>query len=180
MSVVVSGDFCYFSRLHTPISIVVHAEVVCAPKILPIGIFLSHVLRSKIIALWDMSQYQNCPRILLETSVFYLNFPISLLSGNALNKQTGHGRGRNLGTRLIFTPPRVVQSINVQYLPHPHRDNSGGFSVRKPTPRGQRSKSECAALNSSFDRNNSDGKANLKRKKSPETTTDTQDASKCY
>ena len=45
---------------------------------------------------------------------------------------------------------------------------------------GQRSKSECAALTSSFDRNNSDGKASLKRKKSPETTTDTQDASKCY
>ena len=57
---------------------------------------------------------------------------------------------------------------------------SGGFSVRKPPPRGQRSKSECAALTSSFDRNNSDGKASLKQQKSPETTTDTQDASKCY
>ena len=28
--------------------------------------------------------------------------------------------------------------------------------------------------------NNNDGKASLKRKKSPETTTDTQDVSKCY
>ena len=62
MSVVVSGDFCRFklalpslsflqktkSRLHTPVSTVVRAEVqvVCAPKILPIGIFLSHTLRS--------------------------------------------------------------------------------------------------------------------------------------
>ena len=64
------------SRLHTPISTVVHAEVVCAPKMLPIGIFLSHILRSKIIALWDMSQYQNSPRISLETSVFYLNFRV--------------------------------------------------------------------------------------------------------
>ena len=45
-------------------------------------------------------------------------------------------------------------------------------------PREQRSKSECAALTSSFDRNNSDGKASFKRQKSPETTTDTQDASK--
>ena len=52
--------------------------------------------------------------------------------------------------------------------------------MRKPPPHGQRSKSECAALTSSFDRNNSDGKASLKRKKSPETTTDTQDVSKCY
>ena len=52
--------------------------------------------------------------------------------------------------------------------------------MRKPPPRGQRSKSECAALTSSFDRNNSDDKASLKRKKSPETTTDTQDVSKCY
>ena len=57
---------------------------------------------------------------------------------------------------------------------------SGGFSVRKPPPRGQRSKSECAALTSSFDKNNSDGKASLKQQKSPETTTDTQDVSKCY
>ena len=36
------------SRLHTPISTVVHAEVVCTPKFLPISIFLSHTLRSKI------------------------------------------------------------------------------------------------------------------------------------
>ena len=49
--------------------------------------------------------------------------------------------------------------------------------MRKPPPHGQRSKSECAALTSSFDRNNSDGKASLKQQKSPETTTDTQDAS---
>ena len=52
--------------------------------------------------------------------------------------------------------------------------------MRKPPPRGQRSKSECAALTPSFDKNNSDGKASLKQQKSPETTTDTQDASKCY
>ena len=47
-----------------------------------------------------------------------------LLSGYALNRQTGHGRGRDLGTRSIFSLPRVVRSINVQYLPHPHRDTS--------------------------------------------------------
>ena len=64
------------SRLHTPISTLVHAEVICAPKILPIGIFLSHTLRSKITAPWDMSQYQNFTRISLETSVFYLNFQV--------------------------------------------------------------------------------------------------------
>ena len=52
--------------------------------------------------------------------------------------------------------------------------------MRKPPPRGQRSKSECAALTSFSDKNNSDGKASLKQQKSPETTTDTQDASKCY
>ena len=51
---------------------------------------------------------------------------------------------------------------------------------REDFPREQRSKSECAALTSSFDRNNSDGKASLKQQKSPETTTDTQDVSKCY
>ena len=47
-------------------------------------------------------------------------------------------------------------------------------------PRERRLKSECAALTSSLDRNNSDGKASFKRQKSPETTTDTQDASKFY
>ena len=52
--------------------------------------------------------------------------------------------------------------------------------MRKPPPHGQRSKSECVALTSSFDRINTDGKASLKRKKSPDTTTDTQDARKCY
>ena len=41
-------------------------------------------------------------------------------------------------------------------------------------------KSECAALTSSFDMDNSDGKASLKRQKSPETTTDTQGMSKFY
>ena len=64
------------SRLHTPFSTVVHAKVVCTPKILPIGIFLSHSSRSKIIASWDMSQYQNSPCISLKTSVFYLHFRV--------------------------------------------------------------------------------------------------------
>ena len=52
--------------------------------------------------------------------------------------------------------------------------------MRKPPPRGQRSKSECAAATSSIGRNNSDGKASLKWKKSPETTTDTHDVGRCY
>ena len=51
-------------------------QLSCALKILPIAIFLSHTLRSKIIAPWDMSQYQIFPRILLETSVFYLHFHV--------------------------------------------------------------------------------------------------------
>ena len=50
----------------------------------------------------------------------------------------------------------------------------------KPSPLGQRLKSECAALTSSFDMNNNDGKENLKRQKSPETSKDTQDVSKFY
>ena len=41
-----------------------------------VGIFLSHTLQSKIIAPRGMSQYQNSPRISLETSVFYLNFQV--------------------------------------------------------------------------------------------------------
>ena len=58
----------------------------------------------------------------------------------------------------------------------------GGVFGAQTTSRGQRSKSECVALTSSFDfdRKKSDGKENLKRQKSPETTTDTQDVSKFY
>ena len=55
---------------------------------------------------------------------FLLAFPSSLLSGYALNNQTGHGRGRDLDTRSVFSLPRVVRSINVQYLLHPRRDTS--------------------------------------------------------
>ena len=60
------------------------------------------------------------------------------------------------------------------------KGRSGGFSERKPLSRGQQSKSECAALTSSFDRNNSDGEASLKRQKSPETATDIRDVIKFY
>ena len=38
------------SKLYTPILTVIHAEVVCTPKILPIGIFLGRSLRFKITA----------------------------------------------------------------------------------------------------------------------------------
>ena len=55
---------------------------------------------------------------------FLPEFPSSLLSGYALNTQTGHGRERDLGTRSIFSLPRVVRSISVRYLAHPHRDTS--------------------------------------------------------
>ena len=37
---------------------------------------------------------------------------------------TRHGREGDLGTRSIFSLPRVVRSINVQYLPYPQRDTS--------------------------------------------------------
>ena len=33
-------------------------------------------------------------------------------------------RKKQLGTRLILSLPRVIRSINVQYLPHPRRDTS--------------------------------------------------------
>ena len=43
-SITLTHILCVRSRLHTPISTIVHAVVVCAPKILPIGIFLSYTL----------------------------------------------------------------------------------------------------------------------------------------
>ena len=66
----------------------------------------------------------NFPAHFAGNERFLPAFPSSLLSGHALNKKTGHGRGRDLGARSIFSLPRVVRSINVQYLPHPHRDTS--------------------------------------------------------
>ena len=105
--------------------------VVCAPKILPIGIFLSHTFRSKIIAPWDMSQYQNFPRISLETSV-YLHFQVRFFLAMLWT------------SRLDTAAEETWCEIN--FL-------------------------STASGN---------GKANLKRQKSPETITDTQDVSKFY
>ena len=76
----------------------------------------------------------------------------------------------------IETSPMVKSSQIVNYSCG--KCQSGGFSGRKPPPRGPRSKSECAALTSSFDMDNSDGKASLKQQKSLETSTDTQGMSK--
>ena len=70
------------------------------------------------------------PRAFRWKRAFCTWIPSLLLSGYTLNKQTGHGRGRNLGTRLIFSPPRVVRSSNVQYLPHLHRDTSHSFPAK--------------------------------------------------
>ena len=127
------------SRLHTPISTVVHAEVVCTPKFLPISIFLSHTLRSKITAPWNMSQHQNSLRISLETSVSYRYFQVRFFlviswqaNWLALDKQTGHGRGRDLVTISIFSLPRVVRSINVQCLPHPLRHRALIYGPDQP------------------------------------------------
>ena len=90
MSVVVSGDFFRFrlalpSLLFLPIEEVAaaHSDFDRCPRggdlrteNPPDRHFLSHISRSKIIAPWDMSQYQNSPRISLETIVFYLNFQV--------------------------------------------------------------------------------------------------------
>ena len=69
--------------------------------------------------------------------------------------------GEMRGEFGIETSPRVKSSQFVNYSCG--KCQSGGFSGRKPPPRGQQSKSECAALTLFFDRNNSDGKASLKR-----------------
>ena len=61
---------------------------------------------------------------------FVPEFPSSLLSGYALNKQTGHSLGRNLGTRLIFSPPRVVRSEQCTILaPSPQRHQACFFDL---------------------------------------------------
>ena len=133
MSVVVSGDYFRF-RLTLPSLLFLSKDVVkathsyfdscqCGGGVRTDNPpYLSHILRSKIIALWDMSQYQNSPRISLETSVFYLNFRVRLLlSGFVLNKQTGHGRGRNLyEVNFLSTASGTVDQYTI-LTPSPQR-----------------------------------------------------------
>ena len=109
VSVVVSGVLCRFmllchqccscyrmmSRLHTTISTVVHVEAVCASKILPIGIFITLSLRSKILSYVSIP---TLPAHYAENERF-LSFPSSPLSGYSLDDQKGHGCGRDLRTR---------------------------------------------------------------------------------
>ena len=108
------------SRLHTPISTVVHAEVVCARNSSRSAFFSA--------ILYDLRS--------LHPERFLPVFPSPLLSGYALDKQTGHGRGRDLGTMSIFSLPRVVRSINVQYLLHPLRHHALIYGPDQPI--GQR------------------------------------------
>lgn len=97
------------SRLHTTISTVVNAEAVCASKILPIGIFITLSLRSKILLYVSIP---TLPAHYAENERF-LSFPSSPLSGYSLDDQKGHGCGRDLRTRSIFSLPRLVRWINV-------------------------------------------------------------------
>ena len=106
------------SKLRTPISTVVHAAVVCGPKILPIGFFSQPYLTIYDHCTLEHVSIPKLPTHFAGNERFLPEFPSSLLSGYALNTQTGHGRERDLGTRSIFSLPRVVRSINVQYLPH--------------------------------------------------------------
>ena len=90
MSVVGSGGFCRFKLAFPSLLLLAKDEVKTEdsdfdrcprggglrPENPPDRLFLSHTLRSKIIAPWNMSQYQKPPRISLETSVFYLHFQV--------------------------------------------------------------------------------------------------------
>ena len=93
--------------------------MVCAPTILQIGIFLSHILRSKIIALWDMSQYQNSPRI--SFSIYVI---IKRMRRDVLYYQL------RLTTSFIFfcnfslAPPKITLPAVVEALP--------GYRVKIP------------------------------------------------
>ena len=111
------------SRLHIPISTVVYVEWF-APRKSSRSAFSTAIV-------YNLRPLH--PRTCLNTKLpahfagnerFLPAFPSSLLSGYALDNQTGYGHVRDLGSRSIFSLPRVVRSINVQYLPHSHRDTS--------------------------------------------------------
>ena len=117
------------SRMHTPISTVVHAEVVCARNSSRSAFFSA--------ILYDVRSLH--PGTCLNTKTpsaknerFLPAFPSPLLSGDTLDKQTGHGRGRDLVTISIFSLPRVVRSINVQCLPHPLRHHALFYGPDQP------------------------------------------------
>ena len=162
------------SKLHTPILTVVHTEVVCAPKILPLGIFLTCSFRSTITAPWDMSQYQNSLRISLETSVLTCISKFTSLWLCSWQSDWTRPRKR-LGYEVNFLPrvrPRMVRSFYPLFICFSFSSLSD-WLVRT-IDKGEVSlwgwDKYCTC----------DGKASLKRQKSPETTTDTQDASKFY
>ena len=134
MSVVVSGDFFRFRLALPPLLFLSKDEVKAAQSDFD-RCSCEGGLRTENPPDWHFSQpyftiLDHCtlghvskpklPAHFAGNERFLPEFPSSLLSGYALNKQTGQGRGRNFGTRLIFSLPRVVRSSNLpKFLPRP-------------------------------------------------------------
>ena len=76
------------------------------------------------------------------------------------------------GTSMAFTV--IVSRIDKKSLPS---KIPSSFALTAQPYQNIANRSDCYSCPKT---NNNDGKASLKRKKSPETTTDTQDVSKCY
>ena len=106
------------SKQHTRISTVSISEAVCVQKILPIGNFSATVK-----ALWSFHPHKclvfENPRTLRWKWAFFTANSTTASFCAPCDIVIGHGRGRGLGPRSNFTRPKVIQSINVHYLPHP-------------------------------------------------------------
>ena len=125
MSVIVSGDFCRFKLALPSLLFMSKDEVKAAHSDFDRSTRRWFAPRKSSLSAFFSALFYDLRSFHPGTyERFLLAFPSSLLSGYALNKQTGHGRERDLNTRSIFSLPRVVRSINIQYLPHPHRDTS--------------------------------------------------------
>ena len=75
--------------------------------------------RCKIIAPWDMSQYQNSPRISLETSVFYPRFEIEIFDLLLLCIFQGTHNNNSVGRRYNFITLRIMSLVKSCLLSNP-------------------------------------------------------------
>ena len=71
-----------------------------------------------------MSQHQKCPRTLLETNISCLQYQVRFFLAMLWTSRQNTTVEETWVSGSVFSLPQVVRSIDVQYLPHPHRDTS--------------------------------------------------------
>ena len=126
ISVVVSGDFCCF-KLALPSLLSMSKDEVqgCTLRFRPWSTqrwFTPRKSSRSAFFSATLNDLRPLPKLLEHfagNERFLPGFPSSLLSGYALNTQTGHGRERNLVTRSIFSLPQWSGRLMYNTYPIP-------------------------------------------------------------